>query len=150
MCRPRWSSELLAAYGSARRAATPGFDLADFARAYAILGAQRNTKIAGIFARLDKRDGRPSYLKHRTCARASKAYLRRSLDHPALSRRAKGLAIRRAMPENCSRWGDLHVMLCRRCGEHLRLEHSPSTRKTWMVQDKPDHDALSMAHGPAA
>ncbi|PZU84262.1 MAG: tRNA (adenosine(37)-N6)-threonylcarbamoyltransferase complex ATPase subunit type 1 TsaE [Chelatococcus sp.] len=72
---------LLAAYGKARRASDEGFDLADFARAYAILGAQRNTKIAGIFARLDKRDGKPGYLKHLP---RIEAYLRRNLEHPAL------------------------------------------------------------------
>ena len=72
---------LLAAYGAARRADTPDFDLADFARAYAILGAQRNTKIAGIFARLDRRDGKPDYLKHLP---RIEGYLRRNLDHPAL------------------------------------------------------------------
>ncbi|SIQ88925.1 tRNA (adenosine(37)-N6)-threonylcarbamoyltransferase complex ATPase subunit type 1 TsaE [Bosea sp. TND4EK4] len=72
---------LLAAYGSARRSDAPEFDLAQFARAYAILGAQRNTKIAGIFARLDKRDGKPVYLKHLP---RIEAYLRRNLEHPAL------------------------------------------------------------------
>lgn len=72
---------LLAAYGAARRADAPDFDLAGFARAYAILGAQRNTKIAGIFARLDKRDGKPAYLKHLP---RIEAYLRRNLEHPAL------------------------------------------------------------------
>ncbi len=73
---------LLAAYGAARRADAADFDLGDFARAYAILGAQRNTKIAGIFARLDKRDGKPVYLKHLP---RIEAYLRRNLDHPALA-----------------------------------------------------------------
>ena len=38
--------------------------MGDFARAYAILGAQRATKILGIFARLDKRDRKPHYLAH--------------------------------------------------------------------------------------
>ncbi len=73
---------LLAAYAGARRGNDPGFDLAGFARAYAILGAQRNTKIAGIFARLDKRDGKPGYLKHLP---RIEAYLRRDLEHPALA-----------------------------------------------------------------
>lgn len=72
---------LLAAYGQARRADDPDFDLAGFARAYAILGTQRNTKIAGIFARLDKRDGKPAYLKHLP---RIETYLRRNLEHPAL------------------------------------------------------------------
>ena len=31
---------------------------------YATLGAQRATKILGIFARLDRRDGKPQYLRH--------------------------------------------------------------------------------------
>lgn len=72
---------LLAAYGKARRADDETFDLAGFARAYAILGAQRNTKIAGIFARLDRRDGKPAYLRHLP---RIETYLRRNLDHPAL------------------------------------------------------------------
>jgi tRNA threonylcarbamoyl adenosine modification protein YjeE len=72
---------LLAAYGAARRGSDPEFDLAGFARAYAIMGTQRNTKIAGIFARLDKRDGKPVYLKHLP---RIEAYLRRNLEHPAL------------------------------------------------------------------
>lgn len=73
---------LLAAYAGARRGNDPSFDLAGFARAYAILGAQRNTKIAGIFARLDRRDGKPAYLKHLP---RIEAYLRRNLEHPALA-----------------------------------------------------------------
>ena len=35
-----------------------------FRRAAAILGAQRNTKILGIFARLAMRDGKERYLAH--------------------------------------------------------------------------------------
>ncbi|MEZ5898107.1 MAG: tRNA (adenosine(37)-N6)-threonylcarbamoyltransferase complex ATPase subunit type 1 TsaE [Hyphomicrobiaceae bacterium] len=40
------------------------FDEAGFRYAYAALGAQRNTKILGIFARLAKRDGKRQYLAH--------------------------------------------------------------------------------------
>lgn len=36
-------------------------DVDAFRRAYAVLGAQRNAKILGIFVRLAKRDGKPSY-----------------------------------------------------------------------------------------
>ena len=36
-------------------------DEAAFRRAYAVLGAQRNAKILGIFVRLAERDGKPSY-----------------------------------------------------------------------------------------
>jgi aminoglycoside/choline kinase family phosphotransferase len=55
----------------------------DFARAYAIMGAQRATKVAGIFARLDKRDGKPAYLAHLPRV---ESYLGRNLNHPALAR----------------------------------------------------------------
>ena len=36
-------------------------DEAAFRKAYAVLGAQRNAKILGIFVRLAERDGKPSY-----------------------------------------------------------------------------------------
>ena len=51
--------KLLAYYARLRGEADPGFDVASFLRAYAILGAQRATKILGIFARLDERDRKP-------------------------------------------------------------------------------------------
>jgi hypothetical protein len=49
---------------------------------YEILGAQRNTKILGIFTRLWKRDGKPFYkpLQPRVWS-----YLERNLAHPALA-----------------------------------------------------------------
>ncbi|TPJ82368.1 tRNA (adenosine(37)-N6)-threonylcarbamoyltransferase complex ATPase subunit type 1 TsaE [Mesorhizobium sp. B2-6-2] len=71
----------VAAYVAARRAAG-AFDEAGFAEAYAIMAAQRNSKILGIFVRLEKRDGKPYYLKHLPRIRD---YLRRALAHPALA-----------------------------------------------------------------
>lgn len=41
-----------------------GEDETDFAQRYAVLGAQRNAKIIGIFARLCVRDGKPHYLDY--------------------------------------------------------------------------------------
>lgn len=54
----------------------------DFDACYAILGAQRNAKIIGIFTRLWRRDGKPRYLDYlpRTWN-----LLERDLRHPALS-----------------------------------------------------------------
>ncbi len=75
--------KLLGLYARERKAGDPAFDTTAFARAYAIMGAQRNTKILGIFARLDKRDGKPQYLPHLP---RIEAYLARSLAHPALAR----------------------------------------------------------------
>ena len=73
---------LLSRYTRARRGADPGFDAPAFARAYATLAAQRASKILGIFARLDRRDGKPQYLRHMPRVWA---YLQRSLAHPALA-----------------------------------------------------------------
>lgn len=74
--------KLLGHYARQRRVADPAFDMSAFAQAYAVLGAQRNTKILGIFARLDRRDGKPQYLKHLP---RIEAYIRRDLSHPALA-----------------------------------------------------------------
>ena len=74
--------KLLASYAKLRRDADPAFDMAAFAKAYAILAAQRATKILGIFARLDQRDGKPQYLAHLPRV---ESYLRKSLRHPALA-----------------------------------------------------------------
>jgi hypothetical protein len=73
---------LFSRYIKARRAADAAFDAADFAALYAILSAQRNTRLLGTFARLNRRDGKPQYLKHQP---RIWAYLNRSLAHPALS-----------------------------------------------------------------
>lgn len=54
----------------------------DFLADYARLGAQRNAKIVGIFARLWKRDGKPRYLRY--IPRVWEA-LERDLQHPALA-----------------------------------------------------------------
>jgi tRNA threonylcarbamoyl adenosine modification protein YjeE len=73
---------LLTRYIKARLAADATFDPAHFAGLYAIMSAQRNTKLLGIFARLNRRDGKPHYLRHQP---RIWTYLGRSLAHPALS-----------------------------------------------------------------
>jgi tRNA threonylcarbamoyl adenosine modification protein YjeE len=69
-------------YAQGRRRADPNFDGAAFEALYAMLAVQRATKILGIFARLDRRDGKPQYLRHMPRVWG---YLRRSLAHPALA-----------------------------------------------------------------
>ncbi|MBX9897126.1 MAG: phosphotransferase [Qipengyuania sp.] len=59
-------------------AARPG---AEFEADYAVLGAQRNAKIVGIFTRLAKRDGKPRYLE---LIPRVWALLERDLAHSAL------------------------------------------------------------------
>jgi len=72
---------LLSRYTRARLSADPAFDAPSFARSYATLAAQRASKILGIFARLERRDRKPQYLRHLP---RIWAYLQRSLAHPAL------------------------------------------------------------------
>ena len=79
---PGLEEELLARYVAARAEVDPGFDAVTFGADYATLCAQRATKVLGIFARLDKRDGKPHYLAHVPRLRT---YLVRALGHPVLS-----------------------------------------------------------------
>jgi tRNA threonylcarbamoyl adenosine modification protein YjeE len=69
----------------------PNFDAAAFDTAYAVLGAQRNTKLLGLWQRLANRDGKRGYLAHlpRTWR-----YMERNLRHPALA--------------DLARWFDTH------------------------------------------
>ncbi len=73
---------LLSRYIKARRADDASFDPAGFAELYAIMSAQRNTRLLGTFARLNRRDGKPHYLRHQP---RIWTYLQRSLSHPALT-----------------------------------------------------------------
>lgn len=75
-----WADELFDCYCQLR-SAQGLFDRATFEASYAALGAQRATKILGIFARLSKRDGKHGYLRH--IPRVSR-YLERNLQHPIL------------------------------------------------------------------
>ena len=75
-------AKLLAHYISRVKATEPDFNEAEFRFVYAALGAQRNTKIAGIFARLAKRDGKWQYLAHLP---RIWGYLARNLAHDELA-----------------------------------------------------------------
>ena len=76
-----------------------GFDEQGFRTAYAALGAQRNTRILGVFVRLARRDGKPAYL-----ALLGRVWglLERDLAHPALAPVAA--------------WFDRHLPADRRAG----------------------------------
>src|SRR5690242_18304595 len=73
---------LLGRYVRARLSHDGSFDTGGFTLLYATLAAQRATKILGIFARLQRRDGKPQYLRHMP---RLWGYLQRSLAHPALA-----------------------------------------------------------------
>ena len=75
-------AKLLALYIARISDAHSGFSESEFRFVYAALGAQRNTKIAGIFARLAKRDGKRQYLAHLP---RIWGYLSKNLGHPELA-----------------------------------------------------------------
>lgn len=89
------SPELRAAM-IARYLCASGADEAAFRAGYAALGAQRNLKILGIFARLWLRDGKPYYLE--LIARVW-AHLAHDLSHPALAPLADFVARRIPAPD---------------------------------------------------
>jgi len=98
--------------GSLRRAmaerylaAFPGLDRRAFLRSAAILSAQRNCKILGIFTRLWKRDGKPQYLAH--LPRVWRL-LESDLRHPALT--------------PIARWLDRHLPPETRCTPDIASE----------------------------
>jgi aminoglycoside/choline kinase family phosphotransferase len=70
----------------------PGIDPHALDLSLAVLGAQRHTKVIGLFCRLDRRDGKPTYLRH--LPRLWRL-LAASLEHPALA--------------NLKAWMDRHV-----------------------------------------
>ena len=81
--------DLVSLLQDARREVSPELETAMLAHygpidriAYAILGAQRNAKILGIFTRLWKRDGKARYLAYQP---RMWRYLERDLAHPALA-----------------------------------------------------------------
>jgi len=55
---------LLGRYVRGRSRSEADFNGAAFIKTYVALAAQRASKILGIFARLDLRDGKPQYLRH--------------------------------------------------------------------------------------
>ena len=77
-----FASSMLEYYIKQRTSADSAFDEQAFRMAYALFGAQRNSKIVGIFARLCERDGKPHYLGY--LPRVWR-YLESDLAHPALS-----------------------------------------------------------------
>jgi aminoglycoside/choline kinase family phosphotransferase len=78
---PEVAEAATAHYLAAMRAQGTPLDETGFRREMAVMAAQRNAKIVGIFARLYKRDGRVRYLAFLPRVWG---YLERDLTHPAL------------------------------------------------------------------
>ena len=73
---------MLTHYAKLQREADKSFNAAAFVEYYAIMSAQRNTRLLGTFARLNRRDNKPQYLRHQPRAWG---YLKRALAHPSLA-----------------------------------------------------------------
>ncbi|WP_108860498.1 aminoglycoside phosphotransferase family protein [Ruegeria sp. Alg231-54] len=85
-----------------RYIAATGVNDHDFRTAYAVLGAQRNLRILGVFARLATEYGKPSYID---LIPSTWAHVMRDLEHPALVAVADLLrdALPAPTPENLDR-----------------------------------------------
>lgn len=79
---PVLAAAMLDRYVAGASARDRGFDEDAFRSDYALLGAQRNAKILGIFARLWRRDKKPNYLK---LIPRVWGHMERDLSAPALS-----------------------------------------------------------------
>jgi len=77
------------------------FDAGAFRAAYAVLGAQRATRILGQFVRLHRRDGKPRYLAFQPRVWA---YLERNLAHPLLAPVADWFATHVPAALRADRW----------------------------------------------
>ncbi|WP_347311698.1 aminoglycoside phosphotransferase family protein [Defluviimonas sp. SAOS-178_SWC] len=106
-------SEMTEAAMIARYVRANGLDPAGFGAVYALLGAQRALRIAGIFARLTLRDGKPHYLAY--LPRVWR-HLDRNLAHPALGDLARAVheSLPAPTPERVQRIKD-------QCGRHPTL-----------------------------
>ncbi|WJR68878.1 tRNA (adenosine(37)-N6)-threonylcarbamoyltransferase complex ATPase subunit type 1 TsaE [Neorhizobium sp. CSC1952] len=75
------ADQMMVDYVTLRRSLGP-FDEKAFLKAWAIMAAQRNCKLAGLWVRLLQRDGKPGYLKHMP---RTLRYLSTALQHEALA-----------------------------------------------------------------
>jgi N-acetylmuramate 1-kinase len=106
--------DLVSLLQDARREVSPALEAAMIARyqatepldlaAYALLGAQRNAKILGIFTRLWKRDNKPRYL---SLQGRVWGYFERDLAHPALAPVAAWFAANVPLAARASYWDKL-------------------------------------------
>ena len=108
--------DLVSILQDARRDVPPAIEAAMLARyrarrpldeaAYAVLGAQRNTKILGIFTRLWKRDGKPRYLAFQA---RMWGLVERDLAHPALAPVADWFATNVPVAARAAAWDRVPV-----------------------------------------
>ena len=79
---PALENRLVDHYIATRKSIRSEFRADHFREAYALMAAERATKLLGIFVRLNERDGKPEYLAHLPRIRE---YMKRNLKHPVLA-----------------------------------------------------------------
>lgn len=79
---PTLEAKILDAYCNARHQAQRSFNEDELRKLYTFAGAQRASKVLGIFVRLHERDRKSSYLKYLPYV---EDYLARNLSHPMLA-----------------------------------------------------------------
>jgi N-acetylmuramate 1-kinase len=78
----RLEAQELARYCAVVAGRDASFDPAAFGATYAAFGAQRNTRLIGLWVRLLQRDSKPGYMQHMP---RTWDYLQRNLAHPTLA-----------------------------------------------------------------
>jgi len=101
----------------------------DFKAAYAVMGAQRNAKILGIFVRLAKRDGKPHY---RDLIPRVAQHFRRDLEHPALSDLRAWVETH--IPETFTQYPKIKTAMVMAAGHGTRMRPLTNDRSKAMVE----------------
>jgi len=101
----------------------------DFEAAYAVMGAQRNAKILGIFVRLAKRDGKPHYRE--LIPRVAQHFIR-DLTHPALAELKDWIETN--VPEVFTRYPKIKTAMVMAAGHGTRMRPLTNDRSKAMVE----------------
>ena len=101
----------------------------NFKAAYAVMGAQRNAKILGIFVRLAKRDNKPHYRD--LIPRVARHFMR-DLSHPALAKLKAW--VMKNLPETYTCFPQIKTAMVMAAGHGTRMRPLTNDRSKAMVE----------------